>query len=550
MANSRSNMSVDYSPWGLDNRTPIGSAIPGIISVGGVGGAPAATTAPWQPASLGLGTSASLGTGCTNCFAVPRGAGQNFNPINGGVGPTAPFSASTLNWTTFAVGANGGSNGTRNEFNPYSIAWFDAAQQRNGGAMTIDQRLTRNITVTGGACDTNRRAEYLNPENLSPSSFNEISTAVPTFNPYYPTGGAPTNLRVNYVTAYENPSFTMAYELADRYSFGLNIDLPGGWSLNPYFAETYDSSFNHVTGSVNRNAVSAALGWTIAASAATGTSPGIATWTKPATVPYLNLFCDPTQFKCNSDNTLSYVTGTRSFNEKYWINEKGVKADGLLFSLPGGDVKAAIGANLTSYTFGFTTFDNTGAPSLVLPLLTDAIHRTVWAVFSQVNVPVIGQANALTGIRKFELEGSWRHDQYSDVGGTSNPKVAFNWNISEDAGLTVRGSWGTSFRAPGFGETSPLANNNVQAWNTASFPTTQSQLINITCNADVGSAGYKLSHPTVGPAIPCTAPTSSIVGVSLLGSATTANAAHFRDFINTSGQRLTPETSQNWSIGG
>jgi len=27
---------------------------------------------------------------------------------------------------------------------------------------------------------------------------------------------------------------------------------------------------------------------------------------------------------------------------------------------------------------------------------------------------------------KLEFEGSWRHDQYSDVGGTSNPKVAFN----------------------------------------------------------------------------------------------------------------------------
>src|SRR6266550_4261400 len=335
---ANSKFRVDFSPWGLENRIPLSSAMPGIISTG----------APAQAASLGLGTSASLGTNCNNCFSIPTGTGRAFNPINGGVGPTAPFSGSTLNWTTFNVAANSGTNGTRNEFDPYTIAWADAAQQRNGGAMTVDQRLTRNITFTGEAFYSNRRAAYLNPANLSPSSFDELSTAVPTYNPYYPTGGAPNNLRVNYATTIENPSFTMAYELADRYAFGLVIDLPGGWSANPYFSETYDSSFNHVTGSVNRNAVSAALGWTLPASLGSGTAPGIATWTKPATVPYLNLFCDPTQFQCNSRTTLDYITGIRSFNERYWINEKGVKADGPLFALPGGDVKAAIGANMTS----------------------------------------------------------------------------------------------------------------------------------------------------------------------------------------------------------
>jgi outer membrane receptor protein involved in Fe transport len=534
---SKSNMSVNYSPWGLDDRTPLAQSLPGTLSTG----------APQQSASWGVGTSASLGTNCSNCWAIPHGTGVPFSPINGGVGPTAPFSASTLNWTSFNIAANTGTNGARNEFNPYSIAWFDAAQQRNAATMTIDQRLTRNITFTGEAWYSNRRAQYLNPANLSPDSFNELTTAVPTWNPYYPTGNAPQNLRVSYVTAIENPSYTQAYELADRYMMGLNIDLPGGWVLNPYYSETYDSSFNHVTGSVNRAAVSAALGWTIPASVATGTAPGIATWTKPSSIPYLNLFCDPTQMMCNSAQTLNYVTGLRSFNEKFWINEKGVKADGPLFSLPAGDVKAAIGANYTTYTFGFQTFDNTGAPSLVLPYLTDAIHRSVWAVFTQVNVPVIGDANALPLIRKFEIEGSWRHDQYSDVGGTSNPKVAFNWTVDEDYGFTIRGSWGTSFNAPGFGVLSPLANNNVQAWNTALFPTTASSAINIVANPDPGSAGDKLLHPLAGGAF---AAGTTPVGVSLLGSATTARSAHFRDFVNTEGFTLHPETSTNWSIGG
>ena len=135
---------------------------------------------------------------------------------------------------------------------------------------------------------------------------------MPTFNPYYPTGGAPTNLRVNYNITREIPGITSAYELAGRYQLGLNIALPAGWDGQVWFAETYDAHHNHTTSVVNKNAVSAALGWTIGATPApvgNGTAPGLGTWTKPANVPYLNLFCDATSFKCNSDTTLAYVSG-------------------------------------------------------------------------------------------------------------------------------------------------------------------------------------------------------------------------------------------------
>ncbi len=538
MAKDRSRLSLDYSPWGLENRTPLTSSIPGTLSTG----APV-TTYPG-------GFAANLGTYCTNCFAIPNHTGGAFNPINGGIGPTAPFSASTLNWTNFNTAANIGTNGTRNEFNPYTLSWFDAAQQRNAVVATVDQRLTKNITFNGTGFYSNRRAEFLNPAHLSPSSTDLLSVAIPTFNPYYPTGGAPTNLRVNYNTAIENPSFTDAYELADRYEGGLTIDLPGNWSAQVYYSQTYDSSFNHVTGVVNKNAVSAALGWTIASSAGAGTAPGIASWTRPATVPYLNLLCDPTQFQCNSASTLSYITGLRSFDERYGINEKGFKADGPLFSLPAGDVKAAVGANYTSSAFSFRTFDNTGSPSLVVPLLTDVLHRQVWAAFTQVNIPIFGDANALPGIRKLDLEGSWRHDQYNDVGGTSNPKVAFNWLVDEGIGFTVRGSWGTSFRAPGFGEISTLANNAIAGQNLPTiFP--QPNSISITCDSQVGSGGYRLSHAATGGNFACgNGAANQPGGISFLGSATTATNAGFRDFVNQVGQHLQPEQATNWSIGG
>jgi iron complex outermembrane receptor protein len=530
--NFSSKFTFDFSPWGLDNRNPLGSSIPGTIAVG----APANTNDP-----SGNFYPAANGHNCTNCFAIPQGSGRGFNPINNGLGPTSPFSASTLNWTTFNIAGNSGTNGTRNEFNPYAITNYSSGAQYNGASITVDQRLTKNVSFYGEGFYGLRRITFVNN-----TTTNQIAVGVPTFNPYYPTGGAPTNLRVNYNMSIESPSLTGAFGSGMRYQGGLNIDLPGGWASQVYFSETRDAEYNHVVGTINKNAVSAALGWTIAATPAAGTNPTVATWTKPATIPYLNLFCDPNQFQCNSATTLNYVGNYSSTAEAFWINEKGVKADGPLFDLPGGEVKMAVGANYTSYRFLIQQqVQNQTNPTIAF--LSDPEGRTVWAGFAQLNVPIIGENNSLPGVRKLELEGSWRHDQYSDVGGTSNPKVAFNWEISEDLGLTVRGSWGTSFRAPSFGEFSPISN---VAWNGWGLPTglfTNNASITIACDpatskAPVGSGAAKLQ----AAGFACN---SQPAGISLNGGGKAAVDAHFRTYFNQSELTLEPEKSTNWGVG-
>src|SRR5262249_15160712 len=148
-------------------------------------------------------------------------------------------------------------------------------------------------------------------------------------------------------------------------------------------------SQNMTYGAINKAAVSAALGWTISATAATGTTPAIATWTKPGTVPYLNLFCDPTSYQCNSPTTLGYISGYRQQWTKFAVDEKGVNFDGPLFDIPGGTVKAAVGATYTSFHFLQTFQSSTQSPTLIAPIVTDPRQQQVWAVFSQVNVPLI-----------------------------------------------------------------------------------------------------------------------------------------------------------------
>ena len=127
------------------------------------------------------------------------------------------------------------------------------------------------------------------------------------------------------------------------------------------------------------------------------------------------------------------------------------KIDGSLFTLPGGNVRIAVGGEFTrtdyhqqsDYTLNPTT-------SLVVFRLANS-HRNVYSVFGEAYVPIFGPDNATTLFQKLDLSIAIRHDKYSDVGATTNPKVGVTWKPFGD--LQLRGSYGTSFRAPTLAET-------------------------------------------------------------------------------------------------
>ena len=54
--------------------------------------------------------------------------------------------------------------------------------------------------------------------------------------------------------------------------------------------------------------------------------------------------------------------------------------------------------------------------------------------------------NALPFVRKLDLSLSTRYDNYSEIGSTSNPRVALGWEV--DDGLRLRANYSRSFVAP------------------------------------------------------------------------------------------------------
>jgi len=538
--NNFSKLTLDFTPWGLTNRTPIGSSTPGTVSTGNQIGL--SMPDPNNPGATipNPNYPGNLGNNCQNCYAIPVGTGFDWQPGPSGVGPTLPGSAPTLNWANLSGPSNGGTNGTRNTFNPFTIVDYSAATQYTGGAMTVDQRLTKDISFYGSALYGMRRSQIL----INDTS-NFLTYPVPTSNPYYPAG-APNNLRVSYHMGIERPVTGSAYELGQRYQLGLNIALPSEWASQVYFSHSKVSNFNTEDPrrqTLSKAAVSAALGWTIPGAPAQGTAPGIGTWTKPANVPYLNLFCDPHVYQCNSAATLDYLFRIDEVKTYFNVRESGFKADGPLFDLPGGTVKMAVGSNLTSYSLLLQQTAGSSSNPLV-STVQDPRERQVWAAFTQLNIPVFSNQNSLPGLRRLDLEFSWRHDQYSDVGGTSNAKVGFNWAPIED--FMIRGGWGQSFRAPNYGEFSTVSNVAWQGWNFGQLYTANVVPVSIVCAGgtppEAGSVGAKL----YGAGFGCG---SSPQGISFNGGGKVPLDVGLRNYTNIEQQSLEPEKAVNWAVG-
>lgn len=126
--------------------------------------------------------------------------------------------------------------------------------------------------------------------------------------------------------------------------------------------------------------------------------------------------------------------------------------DGSLFALPGGNVRIAAGGE---YRKEYTFTDLTTGTSAAQIHTAAGGSRDVKAVFGELFVPIFGLDNAIPGFEQLSLSLAGRFEHYSDFGNTTNPKFGVTWKPVSS--LTVRGSYGTSFRAPTFVETSQLA---------------------------------------------------------------------------------------------
>ena len=129
------------------------------------------------------------------------------------------------------------------------------------------------------------------------------------------------------------------------------------------------------------------------------------------------------------------------------------RLNGGLFALPGGEVKLAAG--FERQEFDVALGSARGGPTT--PLVFRNFGRNVNSYYAELYIPIFGDSNAMGGFQRLEINAAVRHDKYSDVGTTTNPKFGINWTPVD--GIKLRGSYGTSFRAPTIPEIYGNSNN-------------------------------------------------------------------------------------------
>jgi iron complex outermembrane receptor protein len=526
----RSYYTQDFTPWGLDNQTPVASARPGIVSVG--------------PPVTATGASTQLAATCANCFSIPTG--QN---------------GTSLSWATIAAHP-----GITNAVNPALNMDVVPADQQSAATFTFDQDLLPWLQFNASGFYSNRRDQthHSDPQQTS---------AVPTTNPFYPTGikcttnptiaspagipagCTPTNLQVSYLFS-EDPHIESASEISERWTAGFTLRLPGAWEGRTFFGDSQEGTFRHQVNNLQNLTpldVSAALGATVAATPASNASPGIPSFVKPSSVPYLNLFCDPSSgaviargnadgdaLSCNDPATLQYISQPNSNAASYLEHEAGLTFDGPVFDLPGGPVRAAIGTDYLYQNYWIVT-TTSPVTSLVQSTAPDALNRTIYAAFAQVNVPIVGDANKLPFVERLELEVSGRYDSYSDSGHTSNPRISADWTLGY--GFTLRGSWGTNFVAPSFKAKSKSIARNITPFNAQAFSALNTSAITACptgATAPAPGSAAAVLNPT------CDSTLNRPLGIQISSSGGDGGLA---GVVLPAGFSNGPETAKNWVLG-
>ncbi|MDB5706679.1 MAG: TonB-dependent receptor, partial [Sphingomonas bacterium] len=150
-----------------------------------------------------------------------------------------------------------------------------------------------------------------------------------------------------------------------------------------------------------------------------------------------------------STAVLKSLYGADTQNTNYnTFNQIKLDFQGGLFKLPAGDVKLAFGGE---YYWAEETQKINGANGTG-PTVTGSTfrqyyyHRTVKSAYAEIVVPVISSDMEIPFFRKVDLDISGRWDSYDDVGETTNPKFAANWELFE--GVKLRGNYATAFVAP------------------------------------------------------------------------------------------------------
>jgi iron complex outermembrane receptor protein len=301
-------------------------------------------------------------------------------------------------------------------------------ESRHSAMIGLTQNLTDNLEIEVKAFYTNRR-------NESDGGALTATASITTASPFYrSTGdanaGRTQTLNFNFIPILGNTSSQVVKLETYGISTGLTYEFGGNWRLRGLFNYGYgeSSSLNQMTnGTALQGFVTAGTFNPYDLTAAVNAGP------------------------------LAVITDWANFGEgrNELINYRAI-ADGSLFSLPGGDVRLAIGGEYVIEDFRVQS--GVGLASNLSRVRFHG-HRNTKAAFGELFVPVFGEGNRTGGFHSLELSAAGRYDDYSDFGGTFNPKLAITY--APVSWIKLRANWSKSFQAPSLADSDKTSLSSI-----------------------------------------------------------------------------------------
>jgi iron complex outermembrane receptor protein len=256
------------------------------------------------------------------------------------------------------------------------------------------------------------------------STSNIVNLAVPNTNPFFvrPVGTTATTVTVEY-------DFTPLIGPIQQTGFTDTLFLTAGlaWNIDDNWKVSLDGVFSEDRSAQNTRRINT----TVLTDRLRSTNPALA--------------FNPFGGANSVDNIAAIYSGV--FNPFAISRTRGgsLQADGSLFSIAGGDVRLAVGAEFLRYTSDAGNAQ--GALAAPTVTINPKLERNQKSAFAELYIPIFSSANATGMFERLDLSAAVRYDDYSDVGSTTNPKFGLNWSPAR--GVLFKASYGTSFRAPG-----------------------------------------------------------------------------------------------------
>jgi len=512
----------------------------------------------WNDASLMLAASYSyrsaLGANARDYFDpnhVPQG-GTNFNTYNCEPAVLQPAGQSNL-YMSSAATSSIPNDASRAPCNTNAYSALAPSDLRMNGMMKFEKNIGDDLTLGVDAVYSDRiDKRQIARGTLTASAFSAGSQA----NPFYmnPAGyaGTATSQTVRWdADALLGPGAYSLDDAKDMYiDATLDYRIARDWHLTAL--ALYGSEDNNVAsyGALCGSCANLALNGTTNSSGSL-TTPSVPGTNQlvlglPLTAANALDVWNPAATNRTSAAVRSALTDSAQTSVwNYATQQYRAGLDGTLFSLPGGDVHVALGGEFVHYTLDInkTSPNNTGPASTGSSFLYIPLKRSVTSAFGEVLVPIISPEMGIPLVNKFSVDVSARYDHYDDVGDTSNPKFAADWEVVE--GFKLRGNWASSFVAPQLSSVGDLSRGGQTSFTSYAVSATNFTVNTLAFPSAIGLPNCSAAQ--AGAAGNTCAINSSTQGVSFNGSPANPKPSLGRSW--SIGFDLSPNLVQGLNIG-